>query len=300
MKILYAVLSILSYLGAAACPSAAQVNIITNRYDNSRTGSNLQESSLTASNIDSTHFGFLYSYTIDGSIYAQPLYVAGLSIPGQGVHNVLFVATMNDKLYAFDADFNSAPLWSRDFTNPTAGVTPVPITDIVGSNSLNIVGNVGIESTPAVDLSTNTMYVVVRTKENGAYVQRLHAVDITTGLDKNGSGVTIQASVTGSASDAVNNVVSFNPKMQQQRTALVLVNGFVLIAWGSHEDDQPYHGWVMAYAAGTLTRQGVFSPRRMVTKEASGSRGGSRSRFIGGSLLSGRKWRLGWSYRVFR
>ncbi|MGH9760736.1 MAG: hypothetical protein ACREAC_07825, partial [Blastocatellia bacterium] len=160
---------------------------------------------LNTSNVNGSQFGKLYSYTVDGSVQAQPLYVPNLTIPGQGVHNVLFVATMNDVLYAFDADSNGGAnhgvLWSRDFRNPAAGVIPVPITDIVGSNNLNIVGNVGIESTPYIDLSTGTMYLVARTKEtsgsNVSYFQRLHAVDITTGAEKLGGPVAIQGSVPG-------------------------------------------------------------------------------------------------------
>src|ERR1700756_3119624 len=105
---------------------------------------------------------------------------------------------MNDKVYAFDADQAGIPLWSRDFTNAVNGITPVPITDLVGSNSLNIVGNVGIESTPVIDVSAKTMYLVARTKENGSYVQRLHALDITTGAEKTNSPIAISGSVAGS------------------------------------------------------------------------------------------------------
>ena len=235
-----------------------QSNVLTHRYDPLRTGATLGETSLTTSNVNASEFGLLYTYPADGAIYAQPLYVNALNIPGKGTHNVLFFATMNDKLYAVDANSNSAPLWIRDFTNSSAGVTAIPITDLVGSNSLNIVGNVGIEGTPVINLPTNTMYVVVRTKENQSYVQRLHAIDITTGLDKSGSPITIQASVKSSASDAVNGILNFDPKMHNQRVALALANGVVLIAWGSHEDLQPYHGWIMGYNAATLQQVAVY------------------------------------------
>jgi len=139
--------------------------------------------------VNSTQFGKLYSYVVDGSVQAQPLYVSNLTIPAQGSHNVLFVVTMNDVVYAFDADSNGTNggiLWKVDFRNPSAGVSPIPIADIVSNNTLNIVGNVGIESTPVIDLSSNTIYLVARTKEvsGGAtnYVARLHALDITTVL----------------------------------------------------------------------------------------------------------------------
>jgi hypothetical protein len=239
---------------------AAQVNILTNRYDPQRTGANLAETVLTAGNVTAARFGKLYSYPVDGAVYAQPLYVSGVTIDGVA-RNVLYVATMNDKLYAFDADQSSAtPLWMRDFTRPPS-VTAVPITDLVAPN-LNIIGNVGIHSTPVIDLATATMYLVVRTKESGAYVQRLHAVDIATGLSRAGSPATIEGSVSGiapdSTIDASGRIVEFDPKMQGQRTGLALANGVVLIAWGSHEDAAPYHGWVMGYDATTLAQVGMF------------------------------------------
>src|SRR4051794_15956214 len=239
---------------------AAQINILTNRYDPQRTGANLAETILTAGNVNAASFGKLYSYPVDGAVYAQPLYVNGVTIDGVA-RNVLYVATMNDKLYAFDADQASpTPLWMRDFTRPPS-VTAIPITDLVAPN-LNILGNVGIHSTPVIDLATATMYVVVRTKESGAYVQRLHAVDIATGSSRSGSPVTIQGSVPGVASDstvdATGRIVTFDPKMQGQRTGLALANGVVLIAWGSHEDAAPYHGWVMGYDATTLAQVGIF------------------------------------------
>jgi len=127
---------------------SGQTSVWTNRYDNARTGPNVNETVLNPTNVNVSQFGKLYSYSIDGSVYAQPLYIPGVTING-GVHNVLFVATMNDKVYAFDADSNLPALWTRDFTSPP-GVVPVPITDIVAPN-LNIVGNVGVEGTPVND-----------------------------------------------------------------------------------------------------------------------------------------------------
>src|SRR6185437_14699795 len=153
----------------------AQLNILTNRYDRQRSGANLLETTLTTANVGVGTFGKLFSYPVDGAVYAQPLYVSGLTIGGVA-RNVLYVATMNDKLYAFDAASSSpVPLWVRDFTNPPA-VTAIPITDIAAAN-LNIIGNVGIAGTPVIDPQTGTMYFVARTKETDAYVQRLHAVD---------------------------------------------------------------------------------------------------------------------------
>jgi hypothetical protein len=241
-------------------PVRAQVDILTNRYDPQRTGANLAETILTAENVNVSRFGKLYSYPVDGAVYAQPLYVAGVMIDGIA-RNVLYVATMNDKLYAFDADLPPAPpLWMRDFTSPPS-VTAVPITDLVAPN-LNIIGNVGIHSTPVIDRATGTIYLVARTKENGAYKQRLHALDIATGLSRSGSPTTIEGSVAGIAPESTpgptGRIVTFDPRMQGQRTGLALANGVVLIAWGSHEDAAPYHGWVMGFDATTLGRVGIF------------------------------------------
>src|SRR6267154_1800024 len=159
----------------------AQVPVTTERYDNSRTGANLNETILNTSNVNASQFGLLYSYAVDGSVQAQPLYLPNVTISGS-THNVLYVVTMNDVIYAFDADSaltSGGILWRKDLRNPAAGVTPIPITDIVGQNNLNIVGNVGIESTPVIDLTTNTLYLVARTKEvTGSvtnYVARLQA-----------------------------------------------------------------------------------------------------------------------------
>lgn len=243
-----------------AWPIHAQITISTNRYDGARTGANLSESTLTAANVSRDTFGKLYSYPVDGSVYAQPLYIPSVTIGGVA-RNVLYVATMNDKVYAFDADRPSGtPLWMRDFTS--ASVTPVPITDITADNK-NIVGNIGIQGTPVIDTSTGTIYLLARTKENGSvYVQRLHALDITTGASRSGSPVTITGSVSGTAPDSTpgpgGQVVTFNPKMQSQRAALALSNGVVLIAWASHEDLKPYHGWIMGYDAATLAKVATF------------------------------------------
>jgi hypothetical protein len=249
---------------AASAVAQTQTSITTERYDNSRTGAYLNERSLNVSNVSVGQFGKLFSFSVDGSVQAQPLYVPGVAIPGKGTHNVLYVATMNDALYAFDADnSNGGLLWSDDFRNPSAGVTPIPITDLVGTNTLNIVGNVGIESTPVIDLSTNTLYLVARTKEVSGrstnYVARIHAIDITLGSEKfGGPSAPIQASVPGTGNASSGGVLNFDPKLQNQRSSLALANGLIVFAWGSHEDLTPWHGWIMAYNAQTLQQAFVF------------------------------------------
>jgi len=235
----------------------AQINVVTNRYDQPRTGANLAETALNTGNVNPATFGKLYSYPVDGPVYAQPLFVSDLSIGGR-LRNVLFVATMNDKVYAFDADSPSpTPLWLKDFTNPPF-VTAVPLTAILPVSDGNIIGNIGVQGTPVIDVPTQTMYLVARTLESGVFTQRLHALDITTGLDRNSSPVTITATVPGNSADSQligsTRWVTFNPKMQSQRIALALSNGVVLIGWGTHEDVFPNHGWIMAYDAATLAQ----------------------------------------------
>jgi hypothetical protein len=180
-----------------------------------------------------------------------------VTIPLKGTFNLVFVATENDSVYAFDADGKvTSFLWKRSFLDPTHGITSVPQSDVGGP----ITPEYGITSTPVIDSSTNTMYLVAFTKENGSYLQRLHALDITTGADKPGSPVLITASVagTGVGNDGAGHI-PFQPRIQLQRPALLLTGGVVYIAWGSFNDMGPYHGWVMAYNAATLQQVAVWN-----------------------------------------
>jgi hypothetical protein len=240
-----------------ASSSAAQLSVTTSRYGNSGTGANLTERMLNVRNVNPAKFGRLFSYQVDGAVFAQPLYLPSVEVPGHGVHNVVYVATMNDHVYAFDADMAGGPLWARDFTNAAGGITPVPIADITHDNNLNIVGNVGILSTPVIDKLSHLMYLVARTKENGTYVQRLHALDVRDGRDCI-APVVIQAAIRSSAPDSVDGILRFNSMMNNQRPALTLTHNMVLIAWASHEDIPPYHGWVMAYDTKHLKQLAVF------------------------------------------
>jgi hypothetical protein len=253
--------------GAQTAKASATVNVnsqvpplgamFTYKYDNARTGQNLNEGVLIPANVNMTQFGKKFSFNVDGYIYGQPLYVQGVTISGQGTHNVVYVATEHDSVYAFDADGNStSPLWYVNFTNSTAGITTVPTGD-VGST---IFPEIGITSTPVIDLNTGTIYVEVFTKENGAYFQRLHALDITSGTEKFGGPVTISGSVpgTGAGNDGAGNV-PFQAKLELQRSALLLVNGTIHIAFASHGDNGPYHGWVFAYDAANLNQIGIWN-----------------------------------------
>jgi hypothetical protein len=238
--------------------SVSQLNgMFTYKYDNARTGQNLNEAVLTPANVNMTQFGKKFTFNVDGYVYAQPLYVQGVTVSGQGTHNVVYVATEHDSVYAFDADGNStSPLWYGNFTNSAAGVTTVPTGD-VGST---IFPEIGITSTPVIDPNTGTIYVEAFTKENGAYFQRLHALDITSGTEKFGGPVTISGSVpgTGAGNDGAGNV-PFQANLELQRSALLLVNGTIYIAFASHGDNGPFHGWVFAYSAADLSQVGIWN-----------------------------------------
>jgi len=249
----------------APLPSPAQVNVLTYHNDNARTGQNLNESTLTLANVNSDTFGLLFSCAVDGKIYAQPLYMAGVRITNNGTHNVVFVATENDSVYAFDADDNAGnnagPLWQVSFINPAAGVTPVPSADVDTADTSPVIG---ITSTPVIDPSTLTLYVEAKTKEVSGtatnYVHRLHALDLGSGAEKFGGPVVIQPAVagTGDGNDGAGQV-PFNGLRQLNRAALLLANGVIYVAYASHGDISPYHGWMLGFNAQTLQPQGVFN-----------------------------------------
>jgi hypothetical protein len=237
----------------------AQVSVTTYHNDNARTGQNLHESILTPANVNANDFGRVFVQPVDGYIYAQPLYVPNVSIGGQN-HNVAFVATEHDSVYAFDADnatgANARPLWHASFINPPA-VTTVDSYNDAGCGDL--VPEIGISGTPAIDTTTGTLYVVANTKENGVFFQRLHALDITTGNEKFGGPVAIQATVPGTGDGSSGGQISFDSLKQNQRPGLLLRNGVVYIASASHCDIGPYHAWVFGYNASNLRKVAVWN-----------------------------------------
>jgi hypothetical protein len=236
-------------------PAAVPSGVFTYHNDNASTGQNLNESVLTPVNVNTTTFGLLSSVPVDGQIYAQPLYVAGLNIGGR-LRNAVFVATEHDSVYAFDADNPTSPLlWHRSFINPAANITTVPSADV---NCTGIIPEIGITSTPVIDPNSSTLYVVAKTKENGAYFHRIHALDLATGTEKI-SPVMIQGGVPGIGSGNVNGIVSFDPLIQLQRAALLLSNDVLYIAFASYCDNGPYHGWVFAYNAQTLSQRAIYN-----------------------------------------
>ena len=227
-------------LAVLALPAAAQV--LTAQYDNARTDATLHETRLTPAKVNARQFGKLFSFAVDGDVYAQPLYLPRVDIPNQGTHNVLYVATEHDSVYAFDADgMGGAPLWTTSFLGQ--GIGTVPAQDAACPF---IRPEIGITPTPAIDLQSGTLYVLARTKESGRFVQKLHALAITTGAEKFGGPVEIKAA-------------GFDARRELPRAALLLSNGRVYLTWGSSCDVRPYHGWVMAYDARTLSQVAVFN-----------------------------------------
>ncbi len=248
--------------GTGATGAGSFLGVFTYHYDNLRTGLNPNETILTPASVDATHFGKKFSYAVDGQVYSQPLYVPGVVIPGQGVHDVVYVASEHDSVYAMDADgVVAGPLWQVSFIDPAAGITTVPPADT--GECCDLAPEIGITSTPVIDPSSGTMYVVAKTKEVAAgstsYVQRLHALDIATGAEKLGGPVVLQASVPGTGDGSSGGQVPFIPLRENQREALLLVNGTVVIAFASHGDNGPFHGWVLGYDAATLGQRFAFN-----------------------------------------
>lgn len=240
--------------------------VFTQHNDNARTGQNLNETALTPALVNVSTFGKKFSQTVDGQIYAQPLYVPNVAIAGKGTHNVVFVATEHDTVYAFDADnnagANAAPLWQASMIDAvnhgaTVGETTVSSADVSCSD---LSPEIGITSTPVIDPSTNTLYAEAKSKlQDGTFTHRLHALDITSGNEMAGSPVAITASVPGTGDGSSGGTIVFDALRQMNRPGLLLVNGLVYLAYASHCDNGPYHGWVLAYDAATLAQKSVFN-----------------------------------------
>jgi len=256
MKIISALVPALLFAGTAG----AQVSVLTGQYDTNRTSSNLGETTLTTANVNATQFGLIFTRSVDAYIFAQPLYVPNLTIQG-ATHNVVFVATLNDSVYAFDADSpsESAPLWQ------TSLGTPVTIPDYAGQPSIGILG------APVIDAATGTMYVVTLTSESGSWVYRLHAVNILTGAEIMPSTI-VQGSVPGTGDNSktvacppngtVEPCIALIANTQQQRTALLESNGNVYFGFGTlspAENTALYHGWLFGYSTGSLQLSSIFN-----------------------------------------
>ena len=207
--------------------AAAQQPVTTSQYDAARTGANLREIQLTPKNVNRDRFGKIAELAVDGAVYAQPLYFPGVPVPGKGTHDLVFIATEHDSVYAFDAAARPLePLWHVRFLHPEAGITAVPQIDV---RCPFIAPEVGITATPVIDEKTGTLYVLARTKEHqgflrDVYVQRLHALALTTGAEKFGGPVEIRGSVPGRGAGSSNGAVAFDPLRENPRAALLLTN----------------------------------------------------------------------------
>ncbi|MDE3213859.1 MAG: PQQ-binding-like beta-propeller repeat protein [Bacteroidota bacterium] len=239
-------------------PNAQHQSVTTQHNDNNRTGLNSNETVLTTTNVNSTQFGKLFSMPVDDQVFAQPLIVGGITMDGQ-VHNVAYIATVNNTVYAYDAD-NGNLFWKKNYTQ--GGMRPPRNTDMGSCGGVyeDFSGNIGIVGTPVIDSLTHTIYFVARSTDgNNNFVQYLHAVNILTGAEMAGSPVQINATYSGNGAGSTSNVLTFNPKTQNQRQALLLANGRVYISWSSHCDIGPYHGWILGYNAGTLQQETVYN-----------------------------------------
>ena len=218
---------------------------MTYKNDVLRSGSNTTETVLTPTNVTAATFGLLLNLSVDGKVDAQPLYLSQLTVAGAS-HNVVFVATENDSAYAFDAN-SGAVLWKVSLLG--SGETP---SDNRGCDQ--VTPQIGVTATPVIDRSAGahgTLFVVAMTKDSsGNYHQRLHALDVTTGVEATGSPMEITASYSGT---------TFVPGVYEERAALLLLNGTIYTSWTSHCDSAPYGGWVIAYAESSLAQTGVIN-----------------------------------------
>jgi uncharacterized protein (TIGR03437 family) len=226
----------------------AQVNVATANYDHRRSNSNPNETILTQAAVSGGTFGKVKSLAVDGEIYAQPLFAGGVQI-GAIAKNVVYVATMNDSVYAFDADARAAtaPLWQVSLGTPVPGAALEGFVDIPLT--------VGVLSTPAIDPAGKVLYLVAETFENSAPVFRLHGLSLVDGHEMANGPAVIAASTAGAGAAAVNGTIAFDPFWHLQRPGLTVANGAVYVAFGSHGDAGNYHGWLIAYSASNLKQQ---------------------------------------------
>jgi hypothetical protein len=242
---------------AASPMAAAQVNVTTQHNDIGRTGQNLNETTLTPANVSSGQFGLLFALPVSGQVYAQPLYLSGITVNG-ATHNVVYVATLSGNVYAFDANSNTGanagPLWSISLLDTAHGAAPgATLYAALGTTSTPVIDPVGNTNTP-------TLYVTSTTYESGAPVFRLHALDATSGAEKFDGPVAITPSAPGTAADAVGGIVSLTTRNHNQRPGLLLLNGIVYVGFGAYPEgeESTWHGWIVGYNSTTLAQTGVL------------------------------------------
>ncbi|MFF4403364.1 hypothetical protein [Streptomyces sp. NPDC001404] len=248
--------SVVTEFGPPVQVAFGPVSVTTQHNDNRRTGAQLLEVALSPATVGPDHFGKLFSRAVDGHLYAQPLYVSDVAVPGHGRRNVVYAATMHNSVYAFDADDPgaAAPLWHASL-GPSA---PLPDPQIGPGGYRDIAVEVGIVSTPVIDLDRNVLYAVAFTKDGQGYHHSLHALDIGSGQEMLGGPVRIAATVPGGGDGSSGGRIAFTSHRQLQRAALALANGRIYAAFASYGDRSPYHGWVFGFDAGTLQQTGVY------------------------------------------
>jgi outer membrane protein assembly factor BamB len=236
--------------------AAKHVEVLTRSYNNQRTGANLSEKKLKPSKIDAAHFGKLFMMPVDDQVFSGLLYAADIPVNGKK-QNVLYVATVNNSVYAFNADVYGPPLWQRNYNGSGRPTRNTEVGQACRTYN-DFIGNIGIVGTPVIG-PDRTMYFVTRTVENGTTVQRLRAIDIATGDDRANSPETIRASVPGKGDGSVASNVAFDPVTENQRPALALSGNTLYIGWASFCDTRPYHGWMLSYDATTLAQVAAFN-----------------------------------------
>jgi Chitobiase/beta-hexosaminidase C-terminal domain len=233
---------------STALATAAQISVLTQHNDIGRTGQNTNETILNTSNVNVAHFAKLFSLPVAGQVYAQPLYVQNVTIAGTS-HNVLIVATETDHVYAFDADTKGPALWTASMVDQAHGAKSgehsLQTSTTIGCTDLQ--PQIGISSTPVIDALAQTIYVEAKSQLGSTYIHRLHALDLTTGLEKAPGPVEIIATVNGTGDGSQNGKIVFDQLHQHNRSGLLLLNGEIYIAFASHCDFGPYHGWLFAY-----------------------------------------------------
>ena len=254
MRCVYTYLFVMAFC-CLCLPVQSQTDVLMNRYDLRLTGANLTETSLNTTNVNARQFGKLWAYPVSGQVYAQPLYVSGVTIPGVGIRNVVYVADMHNDIYAFDADdpgLANSPYWMRSFGHSV----PLPNPQIGFPGYPDVLVEIGIMSTPAIDKSTNTIYFVSKSQNGATITDSIHALDLSTGQPKFGGSQLIAATVPGSGSGG--STVSFASHTQNQRCALLLLNGIVYVLYASYGDTPPYNGWFFGYDAGNIHKQSIL------------------------------------------
>ncbi|MBC8097382.1 MAG: chitobiase/beta-hexosaminidase C-terminal domain-containing protein, partial [Akkermansiaceae bacterium] len=276
--------------------SVTRIPVLTFHYDNTRQGANTNETLLTPANVNVASFGKLFTYAVDGYVYAQPLIMTNVNVPGKGVRNVVFAATMHNSVYAFDADSNGDAngglLWQRNLG--TAAVSPSPEygARYNSQGNTDITPEEGATGTPVIDPVSGTIYLDAFTREVVAgvstnYVHRIHALDIATGAQRPFSPVVVAASVPGTGVGGNGTTVTFSAKQHMQRPALTLAGGILYVCYGSHADTNPYHGWILGYNPTNLMllTNYVFNTTPNATVAAFGSNAGEGALWMGGGGL---------------